>query len=51
MKDTKVKQLHMEIKGDFEKRLEALRKKTGLKNPAIVTQAIFEKYDREFPKK
>lgn len=47
MADTKAKNLHMQVKGEFGRRLEALAKKNGLKNPHIVSQAIFEKYDRE----
>lgn len=47
MADTKAKNLHMQVKGEFGRRLEALAKKSGLKNPAVVAQAVFEKYDRE----
>lgn len=51
MADNKVKNLHMQIKGEFGKRLEALAKKVGNPNPAVVRQAIFEKYDREIGEK
>jgi hypothetical protein len=51
MTDNKAKNLHMQIKGEFGKRLEALAKKSGLKNPGVVSQAVFEKYDREIGEK
>lgn len=47
MPDNKKKFLHKEIKGELERRLVALAKKTGLTNNNVAVQAIFEKYDRE----
>lgn len=51
MADNKVKNLHMQITGEFGRRLEALARKSGLKNPAIVRQLVFREYDREIGEK
>lgn len=37
----------MRSEGEFKRRLEALKKKTGLRATGVVTQAVYEKYDRE----
>jgi len=51
MADNKVKNLHMQIKGEFGKRLEALAKKNGIANPAVIRQLVFKEYDREIGEK